>query len=207
VRSRFGKKAADVVWLHIATDLEDVRNANWVCQTAWIDPALSESMRPHDLKADESVDGIAIKWNENHEMYRQLFAPAHRARKEDVVDPNLRIKGEFEELAAAAMSGFAAYRRGEWTEAELAERIQELEPQATELYMESGSIPYGPPDCRDFAQQCQELFGTIHDMFLYYSERGMATWKTKSRDYLMRQTIKRYEDDLRNVEYEERKMH
>ena len=207
VKSHFGKKPADVVWLHIATDLEDVRNANWICQTAWIDPDLSESMRPHALESDESVDGIAVKWNENHEMHRQLFAPAHRARKEDVVDPNLRIKGELVTLAGVAMSGFAAYKRGEITEADLADRIRELEPQATELYMESGNIPYGPPDCHDFAQRCQELFGTIHDMFLYYSERGMATWETKNRDYLMSQTITRYQDDLRNVEYEERKMH
>ena len=207
VKSHFGKRLADVVWLHIATDLEDVRNANWVCQTAWIDPDLTESMRPHAFQSDESLDGIAIKWNENHEMYRQLFASAHRARKEDVVDPNLRIKGELEKLAAVAMSGFAAYERGEMTEAELAERLQELEPRATQLYLESGNIPYGPPDCHDFAQRCQELFGTIHDMFLYYSERGMATWETKNRDFLMRQTMKRYEDDLRNVEYEERKMH
>ena len=207
VKSRFGRKPADVVWLHIATDLEDVRNANWVCQTAWIDPELTESMRPHALQSDEASDGIAIKWNEKHEMYRQLFAPAHRARKEDVVDPNLRIKGELEELAAVAMSSFAAYERGEMNEAELSERLQAREARATHLYMESGNIPYGPPDCHDFAQRCQELFGTIHDMFLYYSERGMATWETKNRDYLMRQTMKRYEDDLRNVEYEERKMH
>ena len=164
-------------------------------------------MRPHPLESDESVDGIAVKWNENREMYRQLFAPAHHARKEDVVDPNMRTKGELEKLAAVAMSGFAAYKRGEITEAELAERIQQLEPRATELYLESGNIPYGPPDCHDFAQRCQELFVTIHDMFLYYSERGMATWETKNRDYLMSQTIQRYYDDLRNVEYEERKMH
>jgi hypothetical protein len=207
VESHFGKKPADVVWLHIASALEDISNANWICQTSWIDPDLSESMRPHPLQSDELVDGIAIKWNENHEMYRQLFSPAHRARKEDVVDPNMRIKGELEKLAAVAMSGFAAYESGEITEAELAKRIQELESRATELYLESGNIPYGPPDCHDFAQRCQELFATIHNIFLYYSERGMATWETRNRDYLMSQTIKSYYEDLSNVEYEERKMH
>ena len=85
--------------------------------------------------------------------------------------------------------------------------MQEMEPRVTELYHRSGNIPMPPEDCKEYDRACQNLFATIHDMFLYYSKKGLEIWPKENRDWLMQDTIKRFYNDLERIRFEESKIH
>lgn len=205
-KARWGKTHAHVVWLYIAYDIEDIRNANWVCRTSWIYPKLPDDFKPMALNGNENLDGIEIEWNDSYKSCKELFE-RYKGTKEEVVELNQIILNEIIKLAERAIWHFQEYSKDKLTENVLIKVMQEMEPRVNNLYFKSHDIPQAPEDCEDYAQACQLLFGTIHDFFLYYSEKGLKTWPAQNRNVLMNLTIKRYYEDLERVKFEEKKIH
>lgn len=110
-------------------------------------------------------------------------------------------------LAREAINYFEKYRREEISEDDLILKMQEMEPIVTELYLQSGNIPIPPEDCKDYDQASQNIFATIHDMFLYFSKRGLERWPKQNRDWLMQDTIKRFYNDMERIRFEESRIH
>jgi len=194
------------VWLFIAYDLEDIQNANWVCRTCWIDPSLTKDMRPVDLNGNEKLGDIEILWNDDYKPYKNFFE-TFSGTKEEFLGAIQPILNEMIEFAKRAIEYFEEYRRGNIPEEELILRMQKMEPRVTEFYLQSGNIPMPPEDCKDYDQACQNIFATIHDMFLYFSKRGLETWPKRNRDWLMQDTIKRFYNDMNRIRFEETKIH
>ena len=206
VKARWKKIPAHVVWLFIAYDLEDIQNANWVCRTCWIAPSLTKDMRPLGLNGNEKLGDIEILWNDDYKPHKNFFESLS-GTKEEVLGAIRPILNEMVEYAKLAIKHFEEYHRENISEDELILRMQKMEPKVTELYLQSGNIPTPPEDCKDYDQACQNIFATIHDMFLYYSKRGLETWPKSNRDWLMQDTIKRFYDGWKGIEFEERKIH
>jgi len=206
VKARWGKTAAHVLWLFIAYDLDDIQNANWICRTCWIDPSLPEDMRPLGLNSNEKLGDIEILWNDDYISHKNFFESLS-GTKEEVLGAIRPILNEMVESAKLAIEHFEEYRRGNISEDELILRMQKMEPRVTELYLQSGNIPMPPEDCKDYDQACQNIFATVHNMFLYYSERGLEKWPKQNRDWLMQDTIKRFYDDMGRIRFEESKIH
>jgi len=206
VKARWGKTPAHVVWLSIVYDLEDVQNANWVCRTCWIDPSLRKDMRPTGLNGNEKLGDIEILWNDNYKPHKK-FLESCQGTKEEVLEAIRPILSEMLKLAEKAINYFEKYQSGSIPKEEFISAMQKMEPKVTELYFQSGNIPLSPEDCKEYDQACQNIFATIHEMFLYYSKRGLETWPKQNRDWLMQHTIKRFYDDWRRVKSEERKVH
>ena len=101
---------------------------------------------------------------------------------------------------------FSLYDAGKITEVKLIDGMQELEPGINALYDKAGNIPFSPPDCADYDDACQGLYATIADMFLYFSEKGLKSWSSKTRRWLMHDVRDRYNEDLKRMEYEEKKI-
>ena len=196
-----------MVWLFIAYDLDDIQNANWVCRTCWIDPSLPEDVRPLDLRENEKHGDIKILWNDEYKSYKNIFEGFY-GTKEEVLETNKRILNEMVELAKKAIEYFEEYRKDKIPEEEFILKMREMEPRVNELYHQSVNIPMSSTkDCEDYDQACQYIFGTIQDMFLYYSKRGLEIWPKKNRDWLIQDAIKRYCSDLERIKFEESKLH
>lgn len=206
VKARWGKTPAHVIWLFIASDSEDIQNVNWICRTSWIDQSLPEHMRPIGLSGNEKQGDIEILWNDEYGPYKEFFESLS-GTKEQVLDAIKPILEEMVTLANRAITHFEEYRRGELSESEFISKMQEIEPKVTELSLKSGNIPEPPLDCKDYSQACQNIFGTIYDMFHYYSERGLETWSKQNRDFLMQDSIKKFYNDLKRIKFEESKSH
>lgn len=206
VKARWGKTSAHVVWLYIAYDLEDIQNANWVCRTYWIDPSLREDMRPHGLNGNEKLGDIEILWNDDYKLHKD-FLESHYGTKEEVLEAIYPILNEMVKLGKQAIDYFEKYHRGNISEDEFISKMRKMEPRVTELYLQLGNIPIPPEDCKDYDQACQNIFATIDDMFLYYSKRRLETWPKQNRDWLMQNTVKRFYEDWRTIEFEEGKIH
>lgn len=183
-KARWGKHSAHVVWLYVAYDQNDVKNANWVCRTCYIDQSLTESMRPIGIKGDEKVGEIEIEWNTNYKTTKD-FLESHSGTKEEFLERLSPILRDMINLAEIGIETFKAYRAEKISEEELIGRLQDLEPSVSHLYDLSGNIPIPPDDCNDYDQAAQNLFATIHDLFLYYSPNGLKTWPKQNREWLM----------------------
>ena len=206
VKARWGKIPAHVVWLFIAYDLEDIRNVNWICRTSWIDPFLPENMRPIGLNGNEKLGDIEVFWNEDYKSHKNFFESSS-GTKEEILEAIHPILNEIVELAKQGINYFEEYKREDISEDKFILKMQKIEPRVTELYLQSGNIPMPPEDCKDYDQACQNIFATIDNMFLYFSKRGLGTWPKRNRDWLMQDTIKRFHDDLKRIEFEESKIH
>lgn len=207
VKERWGQTPAHVVWLFIAYDLDDIQNANWVYRTSWIDPSLPEDVSPLDLGGNEKLGDIEILWNDEYKSYKNVFEGFYDT-KEEVLETNKRILNEIVELAYKAIEYFEEYRNEKIPEEEFISKMQKMEPRVNELYRQSGNIPMSSTkDCEDYDQACQYIFATIHDMFLYYSKRGLEIWPKKNRDWLMQDAIRRYYSDSERIKFEESKVH
>jgi len=206
VKARWGKIPAHVVWLFIAYDLEDIQNVNWICRTCCIDPSLPDNMRPLGLNGNEKLGDIEVFWNDDYKSHKNFFN-SYSGTKEEVLEAIRPILSEMVELAKQAIEYFEEYKRGDIFEDKFILEMQKMEPRVTELYLQSGNIPMPPEDCKDYDQACQNIFATINNMFLYYSKKVLETWPKRNRDWLMQDTIKRFYDDWKRIEFEERKIH
>jgi len=206
VKACWGETPAHVIWLYIACDPEDIQDVNWVCRTSWIDPSLTEHMRPIGLKGNEKLGDIEILWNDEYMQYKDLYASL-RGTKEQVLDAINPILEEMVTLAKRAIRHFGEYRRGELSESEFISKVQEIEPKVTELLLKSDNIPEPPLDCWDYHLACRLVFGTVSHMFLYYSKRGLETRSKQNRDFLMQDTIKGFYNGLERIKFEENKLH
>lgn len=206
VKARWGNTPAHVVRLFLAYDLEDIRDANWICRTSWIDPSLPEDMRSLGLNGNEKLGDIEVFWNDNYKSYKNIFE-SRFGTKEEVLESIHTILNEMVELAKQAIDYFEEYRCRNSSEEEFISKMQKMEPKVIENLLQSGNIPMSPDDCKDYDQACQNIFGTIHNMFLYYSKGGLETWPKSNRDWLMEDTIKRFYNDWKRIEFEESKIH
>lgn len=206
LKARFGKNIANVVWLYIAFDLGDINNSNWVCRTSWIDSNLDESMQPMPLSGTEQIDGIEISWNDSYKTYKDFFE-GHAGSKEELIVSTGKLLMEAREVAEMVINQFIRYKQGSLSEDDLIKVIADLSPQIEDLYRKSGNSPLPPDDCKDYDQVCHNIFSTVHDFSLYFSEKGLETWPKNNREWLMQNTIKRYHEELKKLEYEESKIH
>jgi hypothetical protein len=205
LKEKWGGIPAHVVWLYIACDLNDLQIPNWICRSCWIDPSLPENMRPQGLKGNEKVGDIEVLWNDDYKLDNKFFK-RHFGTKEEVLGNIRPILNEMMKLAKQAIEYFEEYRGRNISEEKFISKMQKMEPRVTELYLGSGNIPMPPEDCKDYYQACQNIFAIIHDMFIYYSERGLETWPKRNRDLLMQDDKKRFDEGMDKISIEESKI-
>lgn len=58
----------------------------------------------------------------------------------------------------------------------------------------TNNISMPPQDCKKLDELTQSYFATSHNLFLYYSEKGLETWENRNRIYLMQQDILRLQE-------------
>ncbi|MBN2597941.1 MAG: toll/interleukin-1 receptor domain-containing protein [Marinifilaceae bacterium] len=188
LKQHFINKKADVVWLFVANRLSDVNNTNWICKTSWINTDLDENMRPTEMQGNDSVGDIKIEWNDKYvelsEFYdgylttKDKFLSQHDnliRKNQAIIKPlidkfstELGIKGEFKSVI---------------------KYVVDYESEINEIYNEATDMPFAPNDCKELDKLTQSYFAHSHNLFLYYSTKGLETWKEENRIYLMKQDI------------------
>lgn len=206
VKKHWGKRTAQVVWLHIALTLEDINTSNWICQTCWIDPSLENNWRPQDLKGNEKLGDIEILWNDNYIQYRDFFEGFHGS-KEKLINVTYPLLEKMREIFEAIYSLFKKYCDGNIQENDFISKMQKLEPKINEIYDKSGEIPLPPADCKDFYEACKICFADFDNFSLYYSKKGLEIWSKSNRDWLMQENLKRFLKEMEAVNFEEKKLH
>lgn len=200
-KSRWGNKSTDVVWLFLANDLEDVLTTNWLCQSSWISRELAEPFRPKRLDGDEEIDGIEIKWN-NHYKSNKGFFDNHFGPKEEVIDECEALLREMLPFSHIAIEQYKKYQSKNSTMEEFINCMKLYRPKVNQLYLQAGDMPIPPTECKDYSEECQNIYATIDNMYLYVNDDF-----DKGKEWLFTQAIKDLEAELQRLEFEKRKFH
>ena len=206
IENRWRGAGAHVVWLYLAADLQDLRNANWIAQTQWIDPNLDRKMRPLDLSASENIGSIAVAWNESYKSMRSFYGE-HSADKGDALAKLEPLIERATRIGSQVIGWFDAFERGELDEPTLISSVRTVSSEIDSITEESGNLPFPPQDVKDYDTRAQSLFGHLGNMALYYSERGVETWPERNRTFLIRTTAKDFQADLDRLKFEREKLH
>ncbi|OUM85450.1 hypothetical protein [Parageobacillus thermoglucosidasius] len=198
-KSRWGNTPAHVVQLYVAHDHEDVLTTNWVCRSLWIDPALSDAVHPKSLNGDELFEGIEIKWNDRYKSFKGLIEN-YFGSKEEVIEANEILLSEMLPYAHRAIKQFNRFESGELSENEFVQYILSLKPIVNHLYLKAGDMPIPPMECKDFSEECQNIYATIDNMYSYVSH-GFD----KSKAWLFSKSIRDLEVQLQRLEFEKQK--
>lgn len=205
-KTYWGDTPAHVVWLFVGCEIDDLQNNNWVCRSCWIDPSLPKEMQPFDLKGNDYIYDIQIDWNYHYEGLKEQ-TEQNQSEKGKFLEHLSLFKNKMIILGDKATQCFSEYKLGLIGEDALIYHFQSMEKTAKALYTGSSKLSLPPPDCKDYDQECQNLFLIVHNMFQFYSPHGLETWEKPNRELLFQSTVKRYFEIKQLLTFEERKIH
>jgi len=201
-KERWQNTEANVVYLFIAFDLEDIQTFNWVCRTSWISKYPDKNMKSMEMKGNDCIDDIVIDWNDSYEE-RKNFYKTRFEEKGDFLKKTNSILEKMISIANKVIEKYDLYQNNIITEKEFIKHMQDRYDIVNDLIVETGNILLPPFECKKYDQICQQIFGDVHNMFLYYSKKGLEDWNNKNnREYLMKDTIERYKEDLLKLKFE-----
>ena len=144
-RGRWGNKSAQVIWLFLGYDLEDITNANWVCRSCWIDPELPKEMQPVRLRGNDAVDDIELLWNEGYQVTKS-FVDDHQRDKGRFLDDLEPLKCSMVALGAESVELFSSYEQAGITEEQMISKLGSMADRANELQSRFQELPLPPPE-------------------------------------------------------------
>ncbi|HUS76319.1 MAG TPA: hypothetical protein VMY43_09965 [Methanothrix sp.] len=203
---RWGKSKAHVVWLFVACDMEDIKNANWFCQSCWMDRSSKNNIiLPQPLNGNDKYEDIDIHWNDDYKSIKD-FMESITGTKEDVLGQIDSILQDMICLAKGCIEDFDNYIAGYVSEEDFLLKMHDAEPKIRSLYLKAGNIPLPPIDCSSYNQACQNMFANIDNMTLFFSARGLETWDQPTRKILMKTAIQDFYKNIKRTELEKDKI-
>ena len=206
VAKRLAGSEAQVVWLYLAGDLQDLRNCNWLARSQWIDPTLAYDIRPMELEATEQIDGIGVVWSEGYQVFRK-FNREHTAGKGEFLRKLEPLLERARLVGDQVCTWFYKFETGQIDERGLTARIRGASGEIDALVQEQGDLPLAPHDVWDYDARAASLFTWLGNMAIFYSERGAETWPEENRTYLMKCTVQDFRSDLERLAFEREKLH
>lgn len=198
---RFGDKDADIVFLFVFLDVQDVQQNNWVCQAIWIDKNLPTSARPWQPKLNEKLGEIGIKWKSDYAQMRDFWL-SQVGSKEEWIQKIESLLPKTDKLLEQINNMLAGYEKGVLGRNEFEKTLEQLEYQARELFFEAGSRKLPPLDCEKCDSRFYEMMGRFHDIFIPFADFGQTKWDWEHKLWRMQDYIEMYEDDKNRFLYE-----
>lgn len=201
----YGNNPAHVVWLYLGLDNDDVRAKNWFCRAQWIDPSLPAESRPKELDGHERDGALIIYWNDGYRAVKD-FGARLTGTKRGVLDAIASLGQEMLSISDEGISLYRQYSTGEIPEQVFVSFMKEKRARVQELYRESGDIPHGALDCQDYENAFQCLVASIDTMFLDFEDDTLQQLTPKDRDARMERNVGATEENLKDFEFEKKKL-
>ena len=180
VAGRWGDSDAHVVWTFVYPTAEDQRRRNYICRSIWIHDDLASEFRPLGLDGENVGDGIIVEWNSQYD-----FSAKH------VTDNTLSKEAYFSATAPLILKLEAALNTldealrlldskkiGEQHFVVVTENCRrEIDDSCRAIF----ALNFAPFECHDANQRLHEFAACLHNIYIFYSEKGRSTWSTDAR--------------------------
>ena len=195
----FKGKPANIIWCYFANDENDITNSNFLCHTTWVDDNQDKSSW---YKVNDTtrflLNDIHIDIHSFYDTLKKLNLENSGTIK-SVIQQIKEILASMISSAEEVIKHYNEYLNDSMTEEELYKRLESIIPTIDEYYTLSGNIDFAPEEIREFDQECQNIFATIHDLKLFYNKRYTVERTANNRKACMDMTIKNYYRELETI--------
>ncbi len=190
----FKGRPADVVWLYMCRTVDDSKQANWLCRTQWISPALSENSRPMQLK-DEKPGEIAFEWPDTRHSMEE-FALSHELTKSQAVTVISKTINEIDTHLNRHRRDIEAFINAPNPKHSCIDGLRVAACEAHELYLRSGNSKLPPFELADLMTALSSVIASYDNAFMLFNEPLDSDKNTKRAAILTRQALQMYDQDL-----------
>ncbi|WP_353932166.1 DUF4365 domain-containing protein [Okeanomitos corallinicola TIOX110] len=196
---------AQVIYLFLYIGLEDVKIANWICHSQWIDEKLESHFRPMLIEGFNIGDGIIAEWSKKYEDWSNWFKKDITTKQKflEKTRPIIyQIKKTVEEISQLVLY----YDNTNINYEDFIRKMGNFEIELSALYHQSIDIGNPTLECKDFAQRFYNVMAYAHNITIPFSEQGLKTWNENNSYHIIKDSIKDYEREILRLEYELEKL-
>ena len=196
--TRHRGKAANIVWCYFGYDEDDIIDTNFICYTTWVDDTQDKE---HWYSLTNNVifaNNVHININ-NLYKYVKDFNEKNTASEDELIAQTLECTRKIISFGEQYIKFFREYLNNTISEEKLIEIVAPLNDKIETWYFKQTELPIAPKELNDWSHCNTKIACTIQDFSLFYNKKNLNIWNTDSRKYLMKDAIKRYEDDLEEL--------
>lgn len=204
LKSHFGDRSPDVIWLHICRTVDDSAQCNWLCRTEWISPTLDKQFRP--MREDRSIPigEVGFIWSSTRGVMERF-----------ALDREL-TKGEAAELfeSGVALADSIVEKNRKFLEAFLDKPVprhpslsalEAASSEAREHYLSAGDLGYAPLELSELMQRFQSVLASLDNTFTVFTETLNEDESIRRAAFLARRYLEAYDQDRSRYDEEARR--
>lgn len=205
VEGRWGDADAHVVWTFVYPSAEDEARCNHVCRSLWINESLDASARPLPLDGENIGDDIFVDWNRDYEFLAQ-HTTTNTLTKEDYLNTVNPLIAELQRLLADVESQLFSLKAGDITESAFLQTTSDSRQRIDDIEILLGNMALAPFECQPMDERLACFIASIHNIAVYYSDKGQENWTPPNRLHLSLQQCSDAREHLRELRYELKKI-
>ena len=201
----FGKPA-NIVWCYYGNDEEDMANCNYICHTTWVDDSQDKLHWYGVRKNSLTINGIYIENNPYYELIKEI--QKCDLDKEEYIQVTKEYFTNLINTAEKFIQCFREYQNKTFSrdyqdaffpEHIFSSSIQPLNKDFEKWYNKLTELPCPPIEISKWANDILLIACTIDDLSLFYKKENINTWTRENKLFLIKSTIKRYEQELEAI--------
>lgn len=205
VAGQWGDSDAHVVWTYIYLSAEDHSRRNHICRSLWICDDLEESFRPTAFDGENVGDNIIVEWSSDYKFLAD-HAASHMLTKEDYLVQVLPFIDELKDLLSKVEEPLLALSQDKISEQDFLSGTEQLLHRINDIYFQISGMALAPFECHKMDTQLESFITNMHNIVLFFSDKGLQTWDEHSRIKQALQHRSYARKSLGNLEYEIKKI-
>jgi len=201
VEGQWGDTDAHVVWTFIYPSAEDHNRQNHICRSIWIHDDLESQFRPMGFAGENVGDNVIVEWSTNYDFLGEHVS-TNRLSKERYFHKVLPLIEELKASLSAIESDLIALNSDSIDEDAFLASTEAHRTRVDEIYSEISNLAFAPFECREMDMKLASLVACLHNVWLFYSDRGRTKWDAKSRLKQSIQQSRMARESLQHLEYE-----
>ncbi len=201
VEGRWGESDAQVVWTFIYPSAEDHNRRNHACRSIWINESLEEPLRPLGFNGENVGDGIIVDWNTDYDFFAKQVSE-NTLTKEGYFSEVLPRIDKLKVVLSSLESHLLALSDREIDETTFLDTTHTDREKINEIYFEITDLSFAPFECRDMDEMVESFVAYLHNIWLSYSDSGIANGEERNRLEQALQQMSYVKEKLQHLEYE-----
>lgn len=207
IANYWSDKDADIVWIYIGYDEEDIRHCNWAYSVQWVRDDLDDNYKIISWK--DKCDRISSIEIQSNSMYKYIKSSIRNNTNGNIQESIELLLGYVESMTGYAdkvIDIFEKFKDNNITEEDLFTEMREYCIKISSLFIKTSDLPFAPSELDKFDKACVNLFSTIYDFSLFYNINNKDKWNSKNRMFSMSQKIEDYNKSIEKLRLEYSKL-
>lgn len=202
IEARWGDTDAHVVWTFVYASVQDAPNANWLCQSLWVDPTLPDSDSPIRIVGENIGLSTIVEWSQQYRERAEIFARAavsKRAFLSEVDRTCSRLHELLQPLTSTTGRAAVPHQR-------IREQCVKIEGEVETLYERGIALGVPPVECTDLNAVFQQVILAAHNVVLPFAAWTKGTWPPSNQVSIAMEGLKSFFRQLPKFQFEREKV-